>query len=177
MFFFTHLGCTFHAVKSKLINSFPKNLILVKGMMFLFRLRLLTPSENEQPGLVNLKREHGENTAFCLHLTHPFKFIFIWRCTWTDVLYCQIFVFFSLAPVPFVEWSAPRRLDTGNEEIYRFMIDFFCEKFSRTFFSNKNITSKSTYRYCAESGSALLARHKEGKAVSHCGGGFRRKYR
>ena len=64
-FFSTHLGCTFHAVKSKLINRFPKILILVKGMMFLFRLRVLTTSENELLRLVLEKREPGVNTAFC----------------------------------------------------------------------------------------------------------------
>ena len=57
--FFTHLGCTFHAVKSKLINRFPKKLILVKGMMFLFRLRALTTSENELLRFVPAKREPG----------------------------------------------------------------------------------------------------------------------
>ena len=77
MFFFTPLDCTFHAVKSKLINRFPKILILVKGMMFLFRLRVPTASENEQYRLGHFKREPGVNTAFCLHLGHPFKFIFI----------------------------------------------------------------------------------------------------
>ena len=63
--FFTHLGCTFHAVKSKLINRFPKILILVKGMVFLFRLRVLTTSETELLRFVRAKREPSVNTAFC----------------------------------------------------------------------------------------------------------------
>ena len=40
-------------------------MILVKGMMFLFRLRVPTASENEQYRLGRFKREPGVNTAFC----------------------------------------------------------------------------------------------------------------
>ena len=40
-------------------------MILVKGMMFLFRLRVLTTSENELLRFVRAKREPDVNTAFC----------------------------------------------------------------------------------------------------------------
>ena len=72
MFFFTHLGCTFHAVKSKLANRFSKFRILVKAVMILFKTRLDTFPTLDMSAIGQLFKMIDENpvsnTSVCVHL-------------------------------------------------------------------------------------------------------------